>query len=724
MNKAALGYLGSSNLCGATDTTSSYAPVGKWFGADTFSLDSCDGHSTNAARLRAFIATDMTMTMTMTMTPTAPQVSAQTTTLPDDFAAKLSTVLPRLLSQPGALPDDWAPMATTYDLPRFDSEAAFAARFDAALTTIIGENIQDVAALRRLLVGCGLPYDYARLGQPLSTVYELLVQAKTSAAQACSFASVTKPWLSVVEDPQRTLPVRIFAEGTLPISARLRDQLAARNVELHENFPAASNQTIAKRSDVLTVLVRNEVFVGDVRNEPADAVCYPLANGGMLLTADATRIAPRGIQLVRKRTVSALLAADALRELEHEAGLTSPPETQASPTVCDAALRNLFPDVAQAVYFCTGLAAEAAAFTAVVQILSADEIPTSAGVERGQSPVSFFYAQNGYGGTGQLITDLLATTMPLLPVPLPVMDATSTEPRSVLVDKIAECLQNLGGAAACVFIETPTNPELQMHDMAALVAAVRGYQKTWGRTVPILVDTTLAPLYPALAAQVAHEWPFILVKSGSKYFTKGKTTLGVVACGSHPLARRIVTAAQGIGVDTDSLAKPGQLAKLRDGLSDLRERMAAIAVNTSALVAGMRAALAARGHEVALFAMTSAHVDAGLACGLLSFYLPPAPTEYSDLVDDFVDSMLVAAPELVKSRVSYGQSTGGGMLDYFYIINPQESTQGSLSAAVKNAQKRNNVQICRISVPAIADVAGLLVTMEPFFERKYGPRQH
>ncbi|MBP9085058.1 MAG: PLP-dependent transferase [Kofleriaceae bacterium] len=643
------------------------------------------------------------------MTSTSNDIAPASSTSTADFAAQLSTALPRLLGQPGALPDDWAPMATTYDLPRFDSEAAFAARFAAVLTTIIRDDIRDAASLRDLLASCGLPYDYARLGQPLSTVYELLIQAKTCAAQAYSFASVTKPWLSVIEDPQRTLPVRIFADATLPISAGLRAQLAARNVELHENYPVASNPTIVKRSDVLTVLVRSARYIGDVRNEPADAVCYPIANGGMLLISDATRIAPRGIQLVRKRTVSALLAADALRELEHEAGLASRPEAQASPAACDAALRALFPDVTQALYFCTGLAAEAAVFAAAVQTL-------------GPGPVSLFYAQNGYGGTGQLITDLLATTTPLVPVPLPVIDGNDGQPRSVLVDKIAEHLQTLGGAAACVFIETPTNPELQMHDMAALLAAVRAYQKAWGRTVPILVDTTLAPLYPALAEQIAHDWPFILVKSGSKYFTKGKTTLGVVACGSHPLARRIVTAAQVVGVDTDSLAKPGQLAILRDGLSDLRERMAAIAANTSALVDGMRAALAARGHDVTLFAMTPAQVDAGLACGLLSFYLPPAPTAYPDLVDDFVDSMLAAAPELVKSRVSYGQSTGGGQRDFFYIINPQESTQGALSAAVKNAQKRNNVQICRISVPAIADVAGLLAKMEPFFDRKYGPR--
>ncbi len=150
--------------------------------------------------------------------------------------------------------------------------------------------------------------------------------------------------------------------------------------------------------------------------------------------------------------------------------------------------------------------------------------------------------------------------------------------------------------------------------------------------------------------------------------------------------------------------------------------MAAIATHTHQLADGLRATLAARGHDLTLYAIGPAEAAAGLASGLLSFYLPPAPTSHADLVDEFVDHLLATAPTLVRSRVSYGQSTGGGAPDLFYVINPQESTQGSLSAAVKAAQKRGNVQICRISVPAIADVPALLAAMEPFFDRKYGPR--
>ena len=91
------------------------------------------------------------------------------------------------------------------------------------------------------------------------------------------------------------------------------------------------------------------------------------------------------------------------------------------------------------------------------------------------------------------------------------------------------------------------------------------------------------------------------------------------------------------------------------------------------------------------------------------------------LVDEFVAYLLEHAPALVKNRVSYGQSTGDGKPDVFYVINPEESTQGALSAAVKNAQKHDNVQICRISVPEHADVDGLLVAMDGFFTAKYGP---
>ncbi len=602
-----------------------------------------------------------------------------------DFAANLSKALPRIL---GALPDDWDHRATTYDLFRFDSDTAFAARFEAALADIAG--LDDPGKIRERLAAVGLPFDYARLGQPLSTVYELYVQSRTNAARVFSFASATKPWLSVIESPRRTLPVRIYARGAL----------AAQHAEVHEHW---RGDLPARSPDVITVLVADEPFTGDVQASAADAICYPVPNGGVLLIRDESRIDPYGIQLIRKRTVSALLAADARAELERIAGLSPTELAEATPAECEAALQALFPEIRETIYFCTGLAAEAAVFTAVGDVLG---------------PVTLCYAQNGYGGTGQLIADLLARDGVIKPRPLEVIGHDATGRPVTLVDRVLASLAGHDGAA-CMFLETPTNPELQVHDFPALMAGLRAYRERTGKQVPLVVDTTLAPLYPIFAKDFAQDWPVILVKSGSKYFTKGKTTLGVVACASDPIAKQIVARARQLGRDADSFARPAQLAELRAGLADLRPRMATISANTMRLADGIRKALRAHGHEITLYAIATDQVSEGLASGMLSFYLPPAPTTHADLVDEFVAYLLEHAPALVKSRVSYGQSVGDGKPDYFYVINPEESTQGALSAEVKNAQKHDNVQICRISVPEHADVDGLLAAMDGFFALKY-----
>jgi cystathionine beta-lyase/cystathionine gamma-synthase len=618
--------------------------------------------------------------------------------LEPDFATKLASALPRLLAT-GALPDDWDYRATTYDLPRFDSDVGFARRFEQALADILVTDLRAPRLLRARLAEVGLPFDYARLGQPLSTVFELYTQSRTNAARCLSFASVTKPWLAVIESPTRSLPVRVYAQATLPISDEKKRALHAAGCELHEQW---RQDLPARSSEVLTVLVTDAPFAGDVQASAADAVCFAVHHGGMLVVRDVARIDPQGVQLIRKRTVAALLAADARVELERVAGLEPTVLPAATAADGDAKLRALFPQIRDSLYFCTGLAAEAAIFTAVAAVLGPD-------------PVALFYAQNGYGGTGQLISDVLARDGAIVPRPLAVIGQDAM----TLVDRVLAALAHLDGTSACVFLETPTNPELQVHDFGALMMGLRAYAQRWSRRVPIIVDTTLAPLYPIFAKDFAQDWPFVLVKSGSKYFTKGKATLGIAACASDPIALAIVARARELGRDADSFARPEQLAELSTGLGDLAPRMAAISAHTIRLATGLRSALRARGHEITLYATSEAQVADGLATGMLSFYLPPAPTTHADLVDEFVAYLLAHAPTLVKSRVSYGQSTGGGKPDYFYVINPEESTQGALSAEVKNAQKHDNVQICRISVPEHADVDGLLSAMTDFFAKKY-----
>jgi hypothetical protein len=94
--------------------------------------------------------------------------------------------------------------------------------------------------VRARLADCGLPSDYARLGQPLSTVYELLVQAQSGARRAVAFASRTKPYLSIVEacaSPSRA--VRVFSPGALPLSEEKKRALEKGPVTLHEGHRGA-----------------------------------------------------------------------------------------------------------------------------------------------------------------------------------------------------------------------------------------------------------------------------------------------------------------------------------------------------------------------------------------------------------------------------------------------------------------------------------------------------
>jgi len=609
----------------------------------------------------------------------------------------LQRLLGRLLSEPGSVPPDWEPAATTYDLPRFHGGDAFLERFTTAARQIL-EGADPVEAL----AACGLPYDYARLGNPWASVYELYVQTLTGAARAVSFASRTKAFLAPLEVPGRTEPARIVSRGRIPLSEDSRALWHRRQVTFHDEV---SGPLPAAEPGTLTLFVADAPPQDtDLHDIDADAVACPVTDGGVLLIRRAERFDATGLQLIRKRTVAALLAHTARRELMRLLGLDLPPAPSATQAECVAALKRVLPDVHGAAMYCTGLAAEAAVFEAAAAEVSTGE------------PVPLFYAENGYGGTGQLIQDVLDANKVLAATPLPVMDAGG----QTLVDHVLARLEQRSGGPAVVFVETPTNPQLQVHDFPRLVAGLKAYRERTGQTVPVLVDTTMAPLYPLFALDFARGWPFMIVKSGSKYFTRGKATLGVVIAGPHPLSQAILEGARARGRDADSFAKPFQLHALREGLSDLRPRMEQISANTLKVAEGLRRQLAVRGHDLLLYAMTPEQLETDLHSGVVSFYLPPAPTTHADLVDEFVDELLQQPPTLIRNRVSYGQSAGGGRMDPFYVINPEESTQGALSAEVKEAQKRDGVQICRISVPQHADIEALLQATQRFFDRVYG----
>lgn len=616
---------------------------------------------------------------------------------PLDFDT-LRKLLRFLLEEPGRVPEDWAPPVTTYDLTRFHGHDEFIAGFEEAAAKILA-GADPVPAL----AAAGLPYDYARLGTPWTSVYELAIRLLTGAARVVSFASRTKAFLAPLEVPGRTGPARVICRGRLPLSDRLRASWAARDVSFLEDW---TGELPADDPDLLTLFVTDVAPEDVVLDElSADAVVCPVTDGGVLLIRRADRFDPVGIQLIRKRTVASLLAITAKTELTRLVGLEVPEVPSATSAACDAAMAAHLEGLTGGAYFCTGLAAEAAVFTAAADLVSTGD------------PVPLFYAENGYGGTGQLIHDILNADGVVQASPLRVLGVDG----GTLVDRVLEQLDGPMTGPAVVFVETPTNPELQVHDFPRLVDGLKRYQARTGHQIPVLVDTTMAPLYPLFEMEWAQGWPFLIVKSGSKYISRGKSTLGLVLAGDHPMAKLILEGTRAHGRDADSFAKPFQRHALVEGVADLSTRMPTIAAKTRELADRILAEMARRGHpDVLLYTMSREQIARGLHSGLISFYLPAAETDFPDLCDAFVAWLLEHAPAgLVKNRVSYGQSSGGDR-DPFYVINPEESTQGALSAEVKEAQKRGGVQICRLSVPEHADIEALMPAITGFFDATYG----
>lgn len=617
------------------------------------------------------------------------------------------SALAHIFSHPETLPEDWSSEATTYDLTRFDSKGAFLERFESTLKTLqVPFPPQD--EIRERLYACGHPYDYARLGHPMSSVYEWVMGHLSGFTEVFSFASRTKPFLAPIEArDSQSQPVVLVCEAELPLDEAGRNTLNQMNVDIIEH----TNRLPELPDEALTLYVSASGPSTSWKDLPVDGVVFTLHAGGVLLIKNPKKIDPQRIQVLRKRTTAALLVAQAHEALCEILGLPNPTYPHARETVCNAALGEIYGAISEAdsLYFCTGLAAESAVFRATSAYLSP------------KAPLPLYYAQNGYGGTGQLIGEVLAGSGTLKPMPLQVMGHDEQGRPLTLVDRFISALNQCQGEPLSLFVETPTNPELQVHQFEALRKALDAYEDQYGTRVPVIVDTTMAPLYPLFELPFAQDWPFIIVKSGSKYYTKGKATLGVAFCGHNPMAKDILAQAALIGRYEDSFAKGHQLQALLEGLTDLRPRMAQIAQNTHRIAKHLKAEFAQRNLSFVCYTMTPEQIDAGLATGILSFYLPPAPTDAEDLVDEFVDFMLTQAPNQVKNRVSYGQSSGeDAAQDWVYIINPQESTQGSLSQEIKEAQKRDNVQICRLSVPARCNTAALNAAISQFIESKYG----
>jgi cystathionine beta-lyase/cystathionine gamma-synthase len=256
-----------------------------------------------------------------------------------------------------------------------------------------------------------------------------------------------------------------------------------------------------------------------------------------------------------------------------------------------------------------------------------------------------------------------------------------------------------------VFIETPSNPDMKVPDLAQVVQMVQSYQAASKRQVVLLVDTTFAP--PSQVLQKVHKLAptlnALVFCSTSKAISRGKTTGGVFVFSQCEAAGKLRDGILSVQQMFDSAARPDQIAILAENHRGVEERCDAAYRNAvvvgDALVGDVKAAT---GKEMTLQFVTPLTAKEGFTTPTFSFNLPSldgaAPGVNEGLAQRFVD-LITAHPKWFKPCVSFGQDNS-----LIYCTVPATSTQGAIKEEDKAKQALGGVQLVRLSFPPTLDI--------------------
>lgn len=170
--------------------------------------------------------------------------------------------------------------------------------------------------------------------------------------------------------------------------------------------------------------------------------------------------------------------------------------------------------------FASGMAAISTAILAITQ--SGEEIVSMPGL---------------YGGTYRFFRDEL----PKLGMSVKYADPDKPETIEDLVTK----------KTAVVYFETPTNPTLDIVDIAGVVAAARRAEKKSGRKLTVMIDNTFAT--------IINQNPFalgvdVIVESGTKYLGGHSDIMAGVVFGTADYVKKVKTSAKYYGGCADPFA--------------------------------------------------------------------------------------------------------------------------------------------------------------------------
>jgi len=192
-----------------------------------------------------------------------------------------------------------------------------------------------------------------------------------------------------------------------------------------------------------------------------------------------------------------------------------------NPTVAEVQERlALMAGAERALLFSSGMAAISAAVLSVAR--SGDSIVSTPAL---------------YGGTYRFFRDIL-----------PRYGITV---RYVSPDRLASLPEMLDRTVRAVYVETPTNPTLDLVDLTALVQATRQAERKLGRRIPVMADNTFATLVNQNPLRFGAD---VLLESCTKYLGGHSDLVGGMVAGTRAFIREAHTQLKYFGGCADPFA--------------------------------------------------------------------------------------------------------------------------------------------------------------------------
>ncbi|MGY6559178.1 MAG: cystathionine beta-synthase [Nitritalea sp.] len=597
------------------------------------------------------------------------------------------------------MPADWL-VLTTHRLDVYQESRAKTAFLDAFQALIQAEQL-DTDSLAQLPTA----YDYIRLGHPLSCLLEwgLMVQRGADASHCISFTSTTMPFLAVLRQNKLLgKATRLLHAGTLPV------QLDPHTLRRVYGYVFELEQLAAGQEpnpfDGITVWYEECEKMRPFQKRAGCEIQLMQVQGlGTLLwlAEEEVKDYVAEIQHVRRRETIAMtphLCWIALRQLGGEAAAVLPDPAQR---------QRYLPDLQQQVQWITQTSGKPlfASSGLSMQYALMMGLVAHAQEQHPDKKVSFVVPPNCYGGTNDQARRVAAILPQVEIVDFPV-DGKHDMVRSLqaILAKLAE-----EDSVPYVIAEIPTNPRVEVPDLAALAACLSQQRQTASgqpATPALLVlDQTFCPNVPFLAPDsVLYAVPLIAYVSGSKFPSGGKCTAAYAA--ANPAASSFMPV---IGQHLrlcDNEATMEQLALLQEQLPSMLARIQKAYQHTAAFIGHIRRLLP----EAGIHFVPIDLVERGFTPSVFSLDLPTrgqTPQEREaykrELNLRLIHKMIKALPDQSKYCVSYGQLKG------CYWTIPATSTQGTTKEEDKD-------YIARVAVAPDFDLERHVEVFEAFVE--------